>query len=193
MLRHAPRNSVGAEIGVFTGMFSDVLASEIPSKRIYLIDPWSKLHGSHFPNWGRYTAQVALATAAAKEAAIWRAESADSECVVVEDFGINWLKGHNDAFLGWVYLDANHTFDAVLEDLHEIGRCLLPGGTIMGDDMWIHQDGKVSDVFFAVKAFCQTAGFDIIHMDQNGQWAIRRTDCIISHASQKQQTYFLKQ
>lgn len=60
----------------------------------------------------------------------------------------------------------------------------------MGDDMWIQQNGSASDVYFAVRAFCQAAGFDIIHIDHNGQWAIKRTDFIDENASRKQKTGF---
>lgn len=178
VLKHAPRGSIGAEIGVYTGIFSDVLAEEIPSELIYLVDPWSKLHGSHFPNWGAYSANIALSTEAAKEAATWRAKSADSKCIVVEDFAASWLSQHREAFLGWVYLDAKHSYDAVLADLTEIERCLLPDGTIMGDDMWIPGKRGISPVYFAVRKFCQTAAFEVIHIDQHGQWAIRRTASI---------------
>lgn len=183
VLRHAPRNSIGAEIGVYTGMFADVLAEEIPSKTIYLVDPWSKLHGTHFPNWGQYSGNVSLSTEAAKAATQWRANSADSECVVVEEFGSIWLAQHKEPFLGWVYLDAKHTYEAVLEDLNGIDRCLLPDGTIMGDDMWVTRT-KASDTYFAVRTFCLASGYEIVHIDQHGQWAIKRTASIDRLAQQ---------
>lgn len=187
VLRHAPRHAVGAEIGVLTGLFSDVLAEEIPSTCIYLVDPWSKLHGSHFPNWGRYTADVSLSTEAAKAAATWRADSADSRCVVVEDFCSDWLNRFKEPFLGWAYLDASHSYQAVFENLISIERCLLPDGTIMGDDMWIGPETGASDVYFAVRAFCRAAGFELVHADQFGQWAIKRTAAMDNRASPTQQ------
>lgn len=183
VLRHAPRNSIGAEIGVFTGLFSDVLAEEIPSERIYLVDPWSKLHGSHFPDWGHYSANIALSTEVAKEAALWRAKTAHSECIIVEDFSTDWLNRFSKPFLGWVYLDAKHSYEAVMEDLFAIEKCLLPDGTIMGDDMWIPGKQGISAVYFAVRTFCQKMGFDVIHIDQHGQWAIKRTATIDSLAA----------
>ncbi|WP_298921291.1 class I SAM-dependent methyltransferase [uncultured Roseobacter sp.] len=189
VLRHAPKHSIGAEIGVFTGLFADVLAEEIPSKCIYLVDPWAKLHGSHFPNWGSYTAQISLSTQAAKEAAIWRAETADSRCIVIEDFGAHWLQTHEKPFLGWAYLDANHSFQAVIEDLREIERCLLPNGTIMGDDMWLSDEGEISEVYLAVREFCKSANFDLVHADQHGQWAVRRTDYIDQLSSPQRREY----
>lgn len=185
VLKHAPQNSVGAEIGVFTGLFSDVLAEEIPSKLIYLIDPWSKKHGTHFPNWGRYSANISLSTEAAKEAAKWRAKTAHSKCVIIEDFSSNWLTQQASSSLGWVYLDAKHTYDAVIDDLTQINRCLLPEGTIMGDDMWVNEEKGISAVYFAVRAFCKLANFDIVHLDQHGQWAIKRAAHIDSFAVSK--------
>lgn len=186
VLRHAPKQAIGAEIGVFTGLFSDILAEEIPSQCIYLVDPWSKLHGTHFPNWGTYTAQVALSTHIAKEATLARAETADSKCVVVEDFGTDWLAKHENPFLSWVYLDANHSYASVMTDLNAISRCLLPDGVIMGDDMWVNANGKISDVYFAVRQFSKNAGFDLIHIDQYGQWAIKRAEAVDRQATPEQ-------
>lgn len=174
VLKHAPLDGIGAEIGVFTGLFSEVLFEEIACKKLYLVDPWRKLHGESYPNWGSYTSYEHLPTVAAKEAAEVRAADALCECEVVEDFGSNWLSAFEYPFLDWVYLDAKHTYASVWFDLCTIMQCLLPHGVILGDDMWVHRDTRNSDVYFAVRDFCRTKGFDIIHLDHHGQWAIKR-------------------
>src|SRR6267378_4371578 len=50
-----PPNSVGAELGVFTGLFSSILAKERKISRVTFVDPWWEAFGDHFPDWGVYT------------------------------------------------------------------------------------------------------------------------------------------
>src|SRR5262245_24992588 len=40
LLQFIPENSTGAEIGVFTGLFSSVLAAERKISKVTFVDPW---------------------------------------------------------------------------------------------------------------------------------------------------------
>src|SRR5579859_418430 len=48
VLENASRGSVGAEVGVFRGHFSEVILSTLSPKKFYMIDPWTKI-GEFFP------------------------------------------------------------------------------------------------------------------------------------------------
>jgi hypothetical protein len=170
-----PKNSVGAEIGVFTGVFSEVLITKVRPKNLYLVDPWKKAHGTHFPKWGDYTAKGALETGAARKAAEKRALKRPGKVSVIEDYSTAWLSEQSQKYLDWVYLDATHRYEAVLEDLQAIEGPLKTDGIICGDDCWTDPGAAHFGVFRAVRDFCATHPFEIFRMDQNGQWAIRRT------------------
>ncbi len=174
VLRLAPKNGVGAELGVFSGMFMEHLANDTQAKKIYFVDPWSKLHGDAYPNWGRYTANTRLPTASARRAVEYRASSLATECEVVEDFASDWIDRMKDRFLDWAYLDANHSYGSVINDLTHIDRALREKGVIMGDDCWVRPDFRNSDVYYAVHDFCKDHGYRLLHMDDQGQWAITR-------------------
>ncbi|MEM9221422.1 MAG: class I SAM-dependent methyltransferase [Pseudomonadota bacterium] len=167
-----PKDAVGAEIGVFTGLFSNVIAEVCKPKQLFLVDPWNLLHGSHYPNWGAYTAHKRLPTHDAETATRARAEMMECRCDVIKAFSIEWLSSKPKESLDFVYLDAAHHFEAVLADLQAIHRVLKPGGVILGDDAWVKSRTEMSDVYQAVTEFSTEAGFRILHLDSVGQWAI---------------------
>lgn len=175
VLRLADKCGIGMEFGAFTGVFTEALVRATQPEKLFIVDPWSKLHGSHFPNWGAYTAGVSLPTSIAKEAVEFRASKLDVECHVIEEFGAVWLSQQQPEFLDWVYLDANHEFEQVYSDLVAIHRVLKQHGTIMGDDCWVKTIGHHSDVFWALREFCRDFGYEFLHIDAAAQWAITHT------------------
>ncbi|WP_147391899.1 class I SAM-dependent methyltransferase [Paracoccus onubensis] len=179
VLRLVPKNGVGAEIGVFTGLFAPVLDEICKPTKLYLVDPWDKLHGTHFPDWGAYTNQVRVPTAGAKKAAELRASYMSCMAEVVTAFSGEWLKTQNKGALDWVYLDANHKFDEVLSDLRDIDAVLAENGIILGDDAWVQKTGEINGVCEALYTFCREQNYLIIHLDGHGQWAIKRTRDVI--------------
>ena len=169
-----PKNAVGAEIGVFTGVFAEFLMAKTRPKKLTLVDPWEKAHGDLFPKWGDYTAQGTLQTAAAREAAEKRAKKLPGKVTVVTDFSTKWLAQQGAKTLDWVYLDATHKYENVLEDLRAIDPVLKNDGLILGDDCWTDPKAPHFGVFRAIRDFCDTGAFEIFRMDHHGQWAVRR-------------------
>jgi hypothetical protein len=92
----------------------------------------------------------------------------------VEDFASDWIDKKRGQFLDWVYLDANHAYPSVMNDLKHIDQALYQNGVIMGDDCWVRSDFQHSDVYYAVHDFCRDHSYKILHMDEHGQWAITR-------------------
>ena len=169
-----PKNTTGAEIGVFTGVFAEFLMAKARPKKLILIDPWEKAHGEFFPKWGDYTAQGTLETRAARKAAEMRAEKMPGKVSVVTDFSTNWLARQGAGSLDWIYLDATHKFETVLEDLRAIEPVLASDGLILGDDCWTNPNAPHFGVFQAIQTFCLERPFEIFRMDHDGQWAVRR-------------------
>lgn len=168
-----PKRAVGAEIGVFTGVFAEFLMTKTKPKELTLVDPWSKAHGELFPAWGDYTAKGTLETKAARKAAELRAEKLPGKVKVVEDFSTAWLGEQEHGSLDWVYLDATHKYEAVLDDLRAIEPVLKKDGIICGDDCWTNPGASHFGVFRAVRDFCSQRPFEIFRLDHHGQYALR--------------------
>lgn len=169
-----PKNAVGAEIGVFTGVFAEFLVAKTQPSKLTLVDPWVKAHGVKFPNWGQYTAKGNLSTEAAQKAAEFRSKKMPGIVTVVADFSTSWLGRQDEKSLDWVYLDATHKYDTVLQDLRAIEPVLAEDGLILGDDCWTDPNSAHFGVFKAVRDFCADRPFEIFRIDHHGQWAMRR-------------------
>ena len=167
-----PTASVGAEIGVFTGMLSEYLLDKVKPTKLYLVDPWSKLHGERFPNFGAYSDHGKLQTAAALNAVRFRVKRFPA-AEIVQEFSQKWLAEQPDHSLDWVYLDASHKYENTMNELQAIEPKLKPDGMILGDDAWTKRGGRHYGVFRAITDFCKQRPFELFRLDQYAQWAIR--------------------
>lgn len=163
--RHVPKNTVGAEIGVFWAHFSERIMERFDPKLVYLVDPWDKLFGEFYPNWGDYTMGGTLSTANAKAAALDVAARYPGRVEVVVDYGAAFLAGLPDESLDWVYLDAEHTYEPVLADLKAIAPKLKPEGIIFGDDYYLNPQAKHKGVLRAVNEFAYKTGRKLVLED----------------------------
>lgn len=151
--RHVPKSTVGAEIGVFWAHFSERILTHFQPKKLYLVDPWDKLFGETYPDWGEYTYGGALKTADAKAAAEQLVQDYPDRVEVVVAKGDEFLAGLPDGTLDWVYLDAEHRYESVLADLRAIAPKLTPEGIILGDDYYLNDKSQHRGVLQAVNAF----------------------------------------
>jgi hypothetical protein len=106
-----PEGTIGAEIGVLEGEFSaDILAT--PVKKLYLVDPWKHYETGYNDganiNQGGQDCRFRNVTAkfANEPRAIILREESGSPAV---------LESLQD--VDWVYIDANHSYEAVWFDL----------------------------------------------------------------------------
>lgn len=153
LVRHLPPRSVGAEIGVWKGDFSAVLLRRLRPRELHLIDPW--VFQPEFPNrmYGGKNAKserdmdaifegVRARFTGSPEVKLDRRKSAEAHA----SFG--------DGFFDWVYVDGNHEFDFVLQDLVNFHPKVKPGGCLCGDDyLWKNDQGAFT-VRAAVEEFC---------------------------------------
>ena len=175
IVNRIPPDSVGAELGVFTGLFSGVLARQKRVRRIAFVDPWWLAYGDHYPAWGKYTANGALSTRAAHELASRRvARFGLPDRTVEVAFSEDWLAKQADHSLDWVYLDSTHSYEGTKGELNLLDAKIKPEGIILGDD-W-HQDPnhRHHGVYRAVNEFVRHSDFEIIFCGVANQWALRR-------------------
>jgi SAM-dependent methyltransferase len=175
VLKLAPHGGVGAELGVFTGAFSEVLFEVARPAKLYLVDVWHEVFGETYPDWGQYTANGTLTTEAALAAVRFRAAQMAGAAEIVVASSLSWLSTLAPDTLDWAYLDTTHAYPGTMQELPAIARVLKPGGLILGDDCQINPDHPHHGVFRAVRDFTRRGEFEIIHMDHAKQWAMRRS------------------
>ena len=107
----------GAEIGVFTGYFSEVLCKAIPGLELICVDIWG---------WGKY-------------------QRAEEECLerlkpynvkIIKKYSVEAAKEVPDGSLDFVYIDAAHDYDNVMKDLEAWTYKVRIGGIVSGDDFY---------------------------------------------------------
>ena len=116
----------GAEIGVLYGEYSEKLCKALPDTQIYSIDPWRfyPVHNNFRKEW-RYEPmyqRVVKFLAPYKNSHIIRKPSVEA----AQDFP-------NDS-LDFVFIDGDHRFQAVTNDIAEWTKKVRIGGIIAGHD-----------------------------------------------------------
>lgn len=111
---------VGAEIGVLGGGYSINLCEVNPELKLYCIDTW----GLKETRYKKYHLRKF------EEAKI---RLAPFNCELIRDFSTEAARNF-DILLDFVYIDANHQFDYVMQDIIVWARKVRSGGIIAGHD-----------------------------------------------------------
>lgn len=135
----------GAEIGVADGRNSLTLCQNIPGLHLYCVDPWrSYLGNDRGGPQSQHDGNLTLARERLKDYDVEFVRGFSAE--VGRDF-----KG----FLDFVYIDGNHAFDYVMEDLILWSQIVRSGGMVAGHDFYHFRGAGVVD---AVDAYTKAHG-----------------------------------
>ena len=118
---------VGAEIGVREGKFSLNFCIRIPKVTLFCIDLWEELDRKY----GKVSDDKARAYF---ERAQERLIKYDAH--FIKKSSMDAVKDFDDESLDFVYIDANHEFDFVMQDLIEWSKKVRKGGMVSGHDYY---------------------------------------------------------
>lgn len=158
MLRLIAPNARILEIGVFAGHFSDEILRICNPRQLFLVDIWQGTFGSGDKDGRDHTVIQNMQDEYFKlvkhfkdyaGVRLVRAPSAD------------FLRACDAHFFDAIYVDGDHSYDAVLQDLRESLPRIKPGGWLMGHDY----HGQVKP---AVDDFCREANLSISYIAQDG-------------------------
>ncbi len=171
-----PKNSIGAELGVFLGQFSEKIIPTVQPRELHLIDPWHTDSGD-FGDWGKgHNGGQTLTTNRAYEIAQHRVQKVDKNNVArfhrADD--ITCLQGFADGYFDWVYIDSSHEYHHTKAELAISKQKVRKGGYILGHDWHDDPQHEHYGVIKAVHEFCATEGWQMIALDKRfKQWAIQ--------------------
>jgi SAM-dependent methyltransferase len=138
ILRQMPKRGVVAEIGVDLGDFSEKILALNHPRELHLIDPWTVESGEYRQ---RVTTAAAgsprsLDTVARYNLVSDRFASDIAGRAVVLHRANSGAAGAEfpNHFFDWIYIDGNHSYEYVRQDLELYYRKLKPGGFIVCDD-----------------------------------------------------------
>jgi hypothetical protein len=168
--------TTGAELGVFTGLFSEVILEVVRPAVLHLVDPWWLAYGERYPDWGAYTDFGRLPTRVAHDAAAVRATTARGNCEVHihVSTSADWLRGIPDDSLDWAYVDSTHYYEQTIEELTLLVAKIRPDGLVLGDDWRPDPGDPHHGVFRAVHEQVRAGTWDVVRADEHAQWAVRQ-------------------
>ena len=125
---------VCAEVGVWKGAFAKAILNRKPSA-LHLIDPWvhqdykNRLYSVAQEKMDAIYRQVQKDFKDREEVTIHRAYSTE----------VSFKEG----FFDWIYLDGDHSYEAVKKDLEHLAPFVKKGGYLTGDDYgWTDENCK---------------------------------------------------
>ena len=176
LLRILPKNSVCAEIGVHEGDFSAQILRTVDPKELHLVDPWEyeesdmykkalyggKTRGGQTEMNNRYQA-VGLR---------FEPDVRSGRVKIHRGYSGNVLDEFPDHYFDWVYIDGNHLYEYVRQDLELAFKKTKPGGYIAGDD-YTEVGWWQGGVKKAVDQFIQEKPIKLVTI-RNGQFILRK-------------------
>jgi hypothetical protein len=138
LLRELPIGSVGAEIGVHVGDFSAEILRVVKPSRLHLIDPWRYEAGPEYREMG-YGGQLRFGQAEMDDRydgvmARFRKQREKGQVSVHRGRSAVIAREFRDSYFDWVYIDGNHFYEFVKEDLERFLPKVKVGGYLAGDD-----------------------------------------------------------
>lgn len=157
VVRRMPRRGVVAEIGVDLGDFSEKILTLNRPRELHLIDPWTIEGGEYRQREVALESARKLDSPARFDLVRDRFSSDIAGGSVILHRANSEVAGAEfpDNFFDWVYIDGNHSYEFVRQDLALYFRKLRRGGFIVCDDY--HHAGFWNDgVTRAVDEFMAT-------------------------------------
>lgn len=115
----------GAEIGVAKGRHAKLLALANPEATIYCIDPWRVYDGYDEPYTPAMMEEIYTGA---------RNRLRNTRCVIMRQSSMEAVKDFEDESLDFAYIDGNHEFQHVTNDIAEWSKKVREGGIIAGHD-----------------------------------------------------------
>jgi hypothetical protein len=150
MLLQLPRGSVCCEVGVQSGYFSDQIIRSVKPSRLHLIDTdLSQIHYDSFPLQPHI----------------------DSGIVKLhQGLSTQVLASFGQHVLDWIYIDADHRYEAVVRDIEQAIRVVKPEGLIVFNDYTKYSPLEMVQygVMEAVNDLCLSLDYEMVGLALHG-------------------------
>lgn len=126
----------GVEIGVQKGRYSQWLCKLNPNLKLYLVDPWEA-----YPD---YVEQDTKEEQPILDEYLQctKERLANYNVEFIQKYSMDAVGDFEDESLDFVFIDGNHTFEYVVEDIAKWSRKVRKGGIVSGHDYWNSADGR---------------------------------------------------
>ncbi len=154
----------GAEIGVEKGKFSKVLCDLNPGVELFCIDAWDTI-----PGYREHVTQEQLDGFQRETAE--RLEGYNAH--IIKGYSLDRVKEFDDESLDFVYIDGNHDFQNVVNDVIEWSKKVRTGGVISGHDYTDRVTGVRNDTVAVLDAYTKAFKIEpwfVLKGDRSSSW-----------------------
>jgi len=137
VLDKLPEGSAGVEVGVWKGDLSAMILRKVRPTTLMLVDPWifdPRFSESLFGGGKATQSQADMDAIFQKVRGRFSVEVARGVVSIRRNTSVEAAAATADESVDWVYIDGNHTYEFVLEDLRSWYPKVRPGGLVAGDD-----------------------------------------------------------
>ena len=140
LLQSLPKNSVGLEIGVNNGDFSERILEIAQPKKLHLIDPWKFFNTDSMIDTpygkGSVYNQLEMDKKFENVKKRFSNEILNRQIVIHRGFSDEIMPTFENNYFDWVYVDGNHLYDYVKKDLQLCYEKTKNHSLITGDDYY---------------------------------------------------------
>jgi len=141
---------VGVEIGTAKGIFAEEFGKV--GLELFCVDPWESYEDYEYDKNSPITLNDQL-----EEAKI---RLAPYDCTLIRKYSMDALKDFADESIDFVYIDGNHGFKYVTEDIFEWSKKVKKGGFISGHD-YIYTNRPFDNIHARYVVDAYTKAFNI--------------------------------
>jgi hypothetical protein len=171
-LDHMPHNAVAVEVGVQGGGFAAFMLKKTNPKQLFLIDCWKQQDPNVYDD---PEANVSNDLQEQLYQETKRRFAKDSRVVIMREFSDQAVNKFEDESLDWVYIDANHSYEAAKEDIALWWPKVKKGGILSGHDYAVRESFGVVQ---AVNEFliANKLSFSCLTVEEHiyDSWAIQK-------------------
>lgn len=136
LLQTLPKFSIGAEIGVHKGYFSERILEIVQPKKLHLIDPWKFEDGEFYEVGEKILDQKMMDIRFENVYKKFATEIKKGVVVINRSTSEEILPKFDDNYFDWIYIDGNHFYEFVKKDLDLYYMKIKNMGLITGDDYY---------------------------------------------------------
>lgn len=172
-LQIMPKNAVVAEVGVQEGTFSSFIIQHTDPIKLYLIDCWEFQDPRIFDDPEANVNQDAQDELYNK---VKTKFSDNPNVIILKKYSKDAASMFPDEFFDWVYIDSNHAYEAVKEDLSLWYPKVKKGGFICGHD-YLHFERHGFGITKALNEFMRDNNLYFTYLtdgDVHESWAVQK-------------------
>jgi hypothetical protein len=168
ILNLLPKNSVGAELGVGSGDFSEDILEICNPKKLELIDVWNSRR------FGQNEFELVSER--------FSTEIEKKQVSITRKLSVEAAETFENAYFDWVYIDTDHSYSTTIQELYAYKDKVKDSGYIAGHDYVIGNwnKGYKYGVIEAVAEFCVNENWRFVYISadftENPSFVITRID-----------------